>query len=240
MICILHHLGLGDQLMINGLVNHVSEHSHVYVVAKRCHKDTLEFMYRDHDNITMVYIDNISPQRIWNRIKSLNMNVLPLATYGAEDQLWKFMTHTGNPGTMFTNWAYGVYVQAGVNPLFMHTKFHVSRDLTREQELFDKLDLIDKDYIFVHDSGSGECKKIDVDKDDMLVVRPDMDVTNIFDYLTIMDRAKEIHCINSAFAWLVELTKIGLPHTNFLHVKNAHSYYDTKAVRTAFSHFTFL
>ncbi len=125
MICILHHLGLGDQLMINGLVNHVSEHSHVYVVAKRCHKDTLEFMYRDHDNITMVYIDNISPQRIWNRIKSLNMNVLPLATYGAEDQLWKFMTHTGNPGTMFTNWAYGVYVQAGVNPLFMHTKFHV-------------------------------------------------------------------------------------------------------------------
>jgi hypothetical protein len=168
------------------------------------------------------------------------MNVMALATYGADEYLWKFMTHAGYPGTMFTNWAYSVYVQAGVNPLFMHTKFHVSRDLEREEKLFENLGLVDNEYIFIHDSGSGECKEIDVGKDDMLIVRPDMDVTNIFDYLTILDRAKEIHCINSAFAWLVELTKIGLPHTNFLYTKNAHSYYDTRAVQTAFSHFTFL
>ena len=238
MICILHHLGLGDQLMINGLVNHYSQKDDVYIVAKRVHQDTLTFMYRDNKRVNFIWVDNTNPREIWRIVKPFGAQVLPLATYAVDDALWKFMTHTGSPGANFTNWACGVYMQAGVHPLVMYTKFGLRRNATREDALFNKLGLVDKGYIFVHDSGSGECKKIDVGKDGTLVVRPDMSVTNVFDYLTIIARAKEIHCINSSFAWMIELCLLGNPKTNFLHVNNAHTYYDSKAVATAFHNFT--
>jgi hypothetical protein len=60
-----------------------------------------------------------------------------------DDKSWEFMTQ--GQGSVMTNWAHGVYVQAGVNPKYMYSKFKVVRDKSKEFT-------IDKEnYIFVHD-----------------------------------------------------------------------------------------
>ena len=35
---ILHHLGLGDQIMLNGMVRHFAKTDNVVIFAKRCHE----------------------------------------------------------------------------------------------------------------------------------------------------------------------------------------------------------
>jgi len=44
---ILHHLGLGDQIMLNGMVRHFAETDTVRIFVKRCHEESVRFMYRD-------------------------------------------------------------------------------------------------------------------------------------------------------------------------------------------------
>jgi hypothetical protein len=56
---ILHHLGLGDQIMLNGMVRHFAETDNVVIFAKRCHErdrvidlQTDKFVYKPHSKIT--------------------------------------------------------------------------------------------------------------------------------------------------------------------------------------------
>ena len=57
---ILHHLGLGDQLMLNGMVRHlVSKKYRVVIIAKEQNRESLQFMYRDlnHHDVIIYYIE---------------------------------------------------------------------------------------------------------------------------------------------------------------------------------------
>jgi len=234
-VCIVHHLGLGDQLMLNGMARYLSKKVNtVYIVVKSCHNDTVEFMYRDCKNIVPVFVDSVSPQSVWGKVKELNCPPLPLATYDAPDDMWKFVTQ--GQGSDFSNWAHGVYIQAGVNPLYLTSKFKVERDPVREDNLYKKYNLENENnYIFVHDQGSGDDGPSINIQTDLKIIRPQLEDTNIFDYLKIIENAKEVHCINSVFAWMVELNKIGTPETNYFHTKLAHTYYSPKSVQTVFS-----
>jgi hypothetical protein len=57
-------------------------------------------------------------------------DIIALATYGIDDNGWAFMTQ--GPGSAMSNWAHGVYIQAGVNPRYMYSKFKVVRDKSKE------------------------------------------------------------------------------------------------------------
>ena len=109
---IVHHLGLGDQIMLNGMVRHFAETDTVAIIVKRCHEESVRFMYRDiSDRVELILVDTTNPQVIWSKVKG---DVIALATYGIDDNGWTFMTQ--GQGSVMTNWAHGVYIQAGVNP----------------------------------------------------------------------------------------------------------------------------
>ena len=56
-VTILHHLGLGDQIMLNGMVRHFAETEHVYLTCKNCHEETVRFMYRDIcDKVSLIIV----------------------------------------------------------------------------------------------------------------------------------------------------------------------------------------
>ena len=125
---IVHHLGLGDQIMLNGMVRHFAETDTVAIFVKRCHEESVRFMYRDiADKVELILVDNTNAQEIWSKVKG---DVIPLATYGIDDNGWKFMTQ--GQGSVMTNWAHGVYIQAGINPKYMYSKFKVDRDKSKE------------------------------------------------------------------------------------------------------------
>ena len=99
---IVHHLGLGDQIMLNGMVRHFAETDNVVIFVKRCHEESVRFMYRDiADKVELILVDNTNAQEIWSKVKG---DVIPLATYGIDDNGWKFMTQ--GQGSVMTNWAH--------------------------------------------------------------------------------------------------------------------------------------
>jgi len=221
---IVHHLGLGDQIMLNGMVRYFAETDTVRIFAKRNQEESIRFMYRDiADKVDIVLVDTTNPREVWSQVKG---DVIPLATYGMHDENWKFMTQ--GQGNLMSNWAHGVYIQAGVNPRYMYTKFKVIRDESRE------LKPEHEKYIFIHDDAERK-QTIDVDTD-LPVYRPEIEKTpNIFDYITLIENAEQFHGMNSSYSWMVELMKLGNPNKNFFHINIAHTYYAPRSVKTVFS-----
>jgi hypothetical protein len=147
---------------------------------------------------------------------------------------------TQGPGSVMTNWAHGVYIQAGINPKYMYSKFKVDRDKSKEFK-------IDKEnYIFVHDDPERD-RNITITDSDKYIYKPHSKLTdknqeffqcerpNIFEYLGVIENADEVHCMNSSYNWMIELMNIGTPKKNFFHLDVAHKYYGPKIVKTVFS-----
>jgi len=229
MVCIIHHLGIGDQLMVNGMVRHFLEKEKVVLVAQKIHEESIRFMYRDTNKIDFIFTGT-DPQEIWTKVKESGHKPLALATYSVGDDFWKFMVE--GQGKLFSNWAYGVYIQAGINPYYMYSKFKVLRNDDQENAIVEKLKL-PKDYIFVHDGkGEKECTNC---RKDLHIVRPDIDTSpNIFNYLKVIKGAKEIHCMNSSYAWLVNMFRIGTKNTNFFHTELAYREYTKRDIKIVF------
>jgi len=70
------------------------------------------------------------------------------------------------------------------------------RDKMREVKLFRELNL-PNEYIFVHDSYSGGPSNLRISSK-LPIVRPYIAET-IFDWIRVIERAKEIHCVYSSF-----------------------------------------
>jgi len=230
-ITILHHLGLGDQIMLNGMVRHFTENENVNVniFVKQNHEKSVEFMYKDiRDRVNIIPLDNVNPSYIRSKIPK-ESRVLPLATYGMNDATW-------NVYTSATNWAHGVYLQAKVNPLYMYTKFKVIRNNSIQ------ITPPSKDYIFVHDDHERNLH-ININSD-KFIYRPDSklvnnhffqcDNFNIFNYIHIIENANEVHCMDSSYAWMIEIMKLGNKSKNFLHV-SIKGYYKDDIVKTVYN-----
>ena len=222
-ITILHHLGLGDQIMLNGMVRHFAENENVNIFVKQNHEKSVEFMYKDiRDRVNIIPIDNVNPSYIRSKIPK-GSRVLPLATYGMNDATW-------NVYTSATNWAHGVYLQAKVNPLYMYSKFKIVRDPSSE------IQINKSDYIFVHDDHERN-RHININSD-KFIYRPHSKIVdkknlffesnnyNIFDYVSLIENANEVHCIDSSYAWMIEMMKLGNKSKNFLHVSIKSAYRD--------------
>jgi hypothetical protein len=101
------------------------------------------------------------------------------------------------------------YAVAGV-PFGEKWNLSIRRDLKREEALYRELVTRD-DYVVVHRAGSNFEAAFNVPERhrEMLVVEVSERTPNIFDWLTIFERAKHLYLIDSCFSNLVE--QLNLP-----------------------------
>jgi len=226
---VLHHLGLGDHLMLNGLVRYLRTKGPVAVVIHEPHLETIDFMYRDAD-IRIITVPDKSPQTVFRAVAG--GDVLPLATYAVDERVWKYLCH--GEGPILTNWCHAVYNQAAVPIEYMRSRFHVERDATRERMAFNRTGLEPGKYVYIHDDPERD-RTIQVDTD-LPVFRVSewyQKITNIFDYCMIVEHAAEVHCMHSSHSWLIELLGLGRKETNFLY--NLRCPHPNQSVHTVFT-----
>ena len=238
---LLNHMGIGDAIMLNGMVRHFAETEKVIVVAKTCHEILMRFMYRDlGDQVDFIFVETTNPRYVWMAVmdyktKYPDIEIIPLSTYGLDDHTWADLTQTEGK----SNWSAVVYHQAHVPLEYMRSKFKLVRDKSRE------LLPPDTPYIFVHDDPErGRTIDVETEYD---IFKPHSKVTNlkeeyfesnvpnIFDYISIIENAKEVHCMNSSYNWFIELMQLGKKETNFFHTTVAHKYYSPSIVKQVFS-----
>lgn len=187
-----HHIGLGDHLICNGLVRHVAAGTpSLGLFVKRHNETSVRFMFRDDPTIRLFPVRHDDDVNDFLR----HYPAVPLVKIGFETLDEKRHSF----GEDF-------YAQAGLDYSARWTGFFARRNPERERALFERLVGTERPYLFLHDDPS---RNLRIDRSllpgDLPVILPDRRLTdNIFDYGMILENAREIHCMDSAFRHLAD------------------------------------
>ena len=219
---IYHHLGLGDCLICNGMVRHIAakhtENDILYVFSKPSSLQSVKFMYRDDPRI-----------HVFEMHDSGGSNIVPHGNVIQFQEHYKIDKYypSGFAGTP----EFRSLLHMSFDEIFYHqlsipfeekwNSFKVIRDKNREEELFHKLNPNNEPYIFLQDDGRFKINMGRVSTGGLRVISPPSSTDNnqafpseytIFDYLTLIERAKEVHVIPSSFLFMIDLMQdLALP-----------------------------
>lgn len=201
------HFEMGDSLICNGLIRFLLKHriNSITSISKTCNEESMRFMYRDVPNIDFLFFNTYDDSNLFIKDKDPR----PLLKYGFE--YISRHEHLEAASVQFDNM---YYLQANIPFSCRWNEFYVQRDEQRELNLFKTYNVKENEYIFVHDVYSNESPpmKTEVITSGFPIVKPIIGLTNnIFDYLYLIENAKEIHCVCSSFKNLIDSFKITRP-----------------------------
>lgn len=193
---IYHHLGLGDNIICNAIVNEYSTKiEKLFIFSKPKFYESVSFLYRHNPRIIVIPADDSESRTIFNAIQTEYKLLL-----GFEDLEKAQLKHNVNFDEAF-------YKIAGLPFEYRFDRFKLQRDAEREEDLFKKLYIEKGKYIFLHDDNTRNftIKRDYIKNKQLPVVWPNPKVTNnIFDYCSIIENAAEVHVIDSSFKNLCE------------------------------------
>jgi hypothetical protein len=206
-VIIAHHLGLGDIIVCNGIVNEYSKrYDNVIIFSKHnCSYSgsknitSIRGMYSDNPRVTVIPVND--DYDMFNYIKTNTNNFTDVKVIG-------FTQLNPNAGINFEK---QFYAHAEINFNKKWESFHIGRNLNKEKNIKNAIIVDDASYVFVHDDIS---RNMIIDTSFLqgkLVKRPDKIYSdNIFDFCTLIELAEEIHVIDSCFMFLID----ALPYIN--------------------------
>lgn len=185
------HLGLGDQISVNGLVHylHYLHNKPINVVCKIKNFGNIDFLYKDFDYINPIAISNdpsLEQKEVNNLASVYGYELIQTTITNPLDKPWD-KTH-------FTNLDVNINVKLWSSHL---------PSLPNEESILEHY-LPNKDFAFIHDHPSHPIKV------DHLESLSNPQGLNIFELLPLLERAKEIHLTNSSIMCLCEIA--GIPH----------------------------
>ena len=199
-VVLLHHLGLGDHFICNGLVRaYLASHSieRCFLPCKIHNLPTVQFMYRDLATLSVL------PVRDFGDVKYFQ----PILNYP--------IVKAGFEKTRLPDWDVSFYDCLGIAFDHRWDSFVIQREREAEQGLCQRLNPDGADYALIHNESSQGVYPLRIDTE-LPRIRVSRDQTNnLFDYCKLIEGAAEIHCIDSSFVHLVE--SIGTRAACFFH-----------------------
>lgn len=210
-ILILSHLGLGDQIPLNGFVRRTYQEKvfdTMYIIVQKQFHPHLQFMYKDLEKIKFIVTQDFAP----------------VFSYEVQQHVRAF------PGRVYNCWWYNypnitymdenLYTAVGYNWEDRYNYFKIVRDYEKEQKVYDEI--IGNEtgpYIFVADDLKRNYKidpfKISkLDPSTRIIRACELLEYNAFDLLTLIERAEETHCMHSTFFVLIDCMSL---NTIYLH-----------------------
>jgi len=189
------HLGLGDQIICNAIVRNVCRkfpQDNVILFCEKQFIETVKFMYRDIPNLYYILGGDGLAHSMLDGLPDTEK------LYIGHHHLFKNVK-----GSAFDE---AFYQQVGLSFSKRWSDFYVKRDTNREEKLFNLLKP-KGEYIFIHQDIN---RGLLIDGTNIInpkhnVVSPIAGLTdNIFDYLMLIENAKEIHCIDSSFKLMID------------------------------------
>lgn len=209
-VLLLHHQGLGDHFMCHGIVReYAKKYDRVGIFSKPNNLTSVRFMFRDLPNIEIYSgMDEDARRHIFlNKFKLGKSRYQKVVIIGFENL-------NRESGEQLEKQFYRL---AGVPFEKKWDSFYIDRDQSREQELYKKI-IEQEPYIFVHDDSRYPIDNAKLPQQ-YLVVRPQKGLTdNIIDYCSVIEKAKEIHAIDSSFMFLIDCLQYQNPEQKlFVH-----------------------
>ncbi len=208
-------MGLGDMIHMNGMVRTLlnsEDIDNVHVFSKNCHKEMVEWMYRDDPRIKVIGIDENGNER------ALVDDVLTRELIGTDNKYIRvghefFNEHGNENGPMPCDMLF--YEQVGLPYSSRFSECYWERDMEEEERVYNKLAPKGKDYIFVHDDPARtevEGGFVITDEEtgsEIEIVRNDMS-ESIFHLGMLLENAKQVHVMESSIRCMMEFLKPNL------------------------------
>ena len=200
-IFIYHHMGLGDYLILNGFVRNVAEsYDRIWLFAKPGNESkNIRRLYKDNKKIIIISL-NDKEVHDYMRIFAFNNYMV----VGHTPDFFKRVDDPTN-GKTFDE----LFFEDHNIPFeYKWDKFHYERDLEKEKEVFyDILGLDDKsEFNFIHENKVRPVIR-GIDRN-IMAIHPDNPAISIFDYLYTIEKAKEVHVMNSSFMNLIDCIQL--------------------------------
>ncbi len=207
-IILFHHLDLGDNIMCHGIIREYCKTYEKVIIFSYPHNyPSISFMYRDLDNLEIIKADKQSARDF---VKKSTKTEFDVKKIGFENLAW----------TSNIPLEKQFYQLANVNLSKKWGNFFIKRDKKREGFLFKK-EVKSKKYIFLHEDEKRKflIKRNLINNKKYQIIEPNKNSTsNVFDYMTIIENAEEIHVIDSCFMFLIDCMKYKNPNQKlFIH-----------------------
>lgn len=203
-LLVVSHFGLGDHIVINGLLRKKSsEYKNCVVLVRRIFLDTLTQFYSDLENVKIIGLhpsfEGPMSHSLIEYLKFENYEFLKLGYFGdnyLEENSMKFDE--------------AFYFQANESFNLRWDNFNYTRNYKKENEVYNQNKCYNQEYIFLHEDKE---RKFLIDRDllpkNVKIIEPNFNSKySIFHYRKILEHAKEIHCIESSFTAFIESIQI--------------------------------
>ena len=200
-------MGLGDFISCNAIIRKFcKQKKEVFFFCKINLLKNIKFMYRDLNNLTIIKIKD--ENEINNFLESIDLNkknyqIIELGF----DNFFKTISTKLRNKNFTTDMVF--YKQLNIPYSDRFKKTYWKRDFKNEKRVYKKLNPTNEDYIFVHEDPDRNIKigKYIVSKRKMKIIKNDKSEI-IFNLGLVLERAQEIHLIESSIRHLVETLKI--------------------------------
>tara|TARA_A100001011_G_C14298629_1_gene839689 strand:+ start:1094 stop:2653 length:1560 start_codon:yes stop_codon:yes gene_type:complete len=206
-IFIYHHMGLGDFISCNSIIRRFcKQNKEVFLFCKKNLYENIKFMYRDLHNLYLIIVKTENDiDYFFKKIKleKKNYQVVKLGF----DNFYKTISKCFKKKDFTTDMVF--YKQLNIPYTDRFTKTFWKRDLVNERRVYKKLNPKNKKYIFIHDDPD---RNLEIEnyvkvKKGIKIIKNDN--TEIIFYLgLLLERAQEIHLIESSIRHLIETLKI--------------------------------
>lgn len=197
-VLLYHHLGLGDHFMCHGIVReYCKRYKKVTIFSWPQNFTSVSFMFKDLDNLKIIKGDEKYAKQVIRENSESNNPEYDLVKIIGQENLDR------KSGVQLERQFYKI---AEIDFNKKWDSFFIERNSEKEQDFFNKF-APGKKYAFVHDdiirNMTINTRKI---SKGLEIFYPKRDFTdNIFDYCTLVERAEEIHVIDSSFMFLIDL-----------------------------------
>lgn len=193
---LLHHLGMGDHIICNGLVREVIKKCNIlFFPVKEHNLQNVKYMFSDLEDINFITVkDDYEMIKTFDKYKNL-ATPIKLGCFEKPNFILA--------GETFCE---AFYRQAAIPFKDRWDKFYIPRNLEKEIAI---KNTIQEKYIFVHDDFSRNLKIEDKFLNSYKIYRPQHKLGAIsdftlFDYRKLIEESEEIHCMDSSFAAMID------------------------------------
>ncbi len=200
---IYHHLGLGDHMVCNGMVRHLLEnspHKKVGVFAKSNYFSLVEHMYRDDPRIKIIKVGKTTEfEDVAAFLDGYNCDNFIVVGHQYFNAVPESVKRSQNCWQIF-------YDLVNIPREVRSQMFHIKREPEAEENLLKKLNPNNEPFIFVHDDPE-RGYHLDLNKVNTIpkvkIIRNNPSV-NLFYFLKIIEKAEQVHCMESSFKCLID------------------------------------
>jgi len=184
---IYHHLGLGDHILCNAIVrNYAKQYNKIYLFVKAHNYKNVSFMYRDLRNIEYILGEDSDVRKIIldkSNVLKIGFEKLDTIHYKFDESFYRCI---------------------GMDFEKRWDDFYIERDLEKEKQVFNSLNVKENEYIFIQEDKS---RGFHMDRSritsNLPVISSELPI-NFFDFCYTIENAKEIHLMASSFKELLE------------------------------------